>query len=302
MELGINGTGLVQKASVQAIVEHARQARDDGFSNYWLAEHPTGGFDALTVLSAVGSAVPDIELGTAIIPTMPRHPMVLAGQARTVNQVIGGRLTLGIGLSHAPMMADLGIDFDRPILHLKEYLSVLMPLITEGQVDFQGDTLSGRARFFGRAESTPTVLVAALGPQALRVTGRLAHGTILAWVGPKTIADHIGPTIRAAAAEAGQAEPKIVASLPVCVTRDAAAVRGKIAGGLSMYGQLPSYRAMFDREGVDGPADVAIVGDEAEVRAGIERMREAGVTEFSPTEFFTSSDEAVATRELLKSL
>jgi alkanesulfonate monooxygenase SsuD/methylene tetrahydromethanopterin reductase-like flavin-dependent oxidoreductase (luciferase family) len=98
MKVGINGTGLVQKASVDAVVRHARSAADDGFASYWLAEHPTGGFDALTVLALVGQVVPDIELGTAIVPTMPRHPLVLAGQALTTAASIDHRLTLGIGL------------------------------------------------------------------------------------------------------------------------------------------------------------------------------------------------------------
>ena len=83
MRLGINGTGLVQQASVQAVTDHARQAADDGFAHYWLAEHPTGGFDAITVLALVGAQVRGIELGTAIVPTFPRHPMAMAAHAVT---------------------------------------------------------------------------------------------------------------------------------------------------------------------------------------------------------------------------
>ena len=199
-------------------------------------------------------------------------------------------------------MAELGIGFDKPIRHLKDFLSVLMPLIEEGSVKIEGEMLSASARFFRQSESDLPVLVAALGPQALRVTGRLADGTILAWVGPKTISDHIAPTLNEAAANAGRPTPQIVASLPVCVTDNEADVRARIGKGLRMYGQLPSYRAMFDREGVEGPADVAIVGSSAQVGDGIEAMRSAGVTEFSPTEFFTNPEEAVRTRELLVSL
>ncbi len=302
MKIGINGTGLVQKASTDAIIAHATQAHAEGFGSYWLAEHPTGGFDALTVLTAVGIKIPGLKLGTAIIPTWPRHPAVLAGQATTTNNIINGNLTLGIGLSHQPMMAELGIGFDKPIRHLKDFLGVLMPLIEEGSVKIEGEMLSASARFFRQSESDLPVLVAALGPQALRVTGRLADGTILAWVGPKTISDHIAPTLNEAAANAGRPTPQIVASLPVCVTDNEADVRARIGKGLRMYGQLPSYRAMFDREGVEGPADVAIVGSSAQVGDGIEAMRSAGVTEFSPTEFFTNPEEAVRTRELLVSL
>jgi 5,10-methylenetetrahydromethanopterin reductase len=302
MKIGINGTGLVQKASIPAIIQHAQQAATDGFKSYWLAEHPTGGFDVLTVLAAVGLAVPNLQLGTAIVPTFPRHPAALAAQTVTTNNLIEGRLTLGIGLSHAPMMAELGIDFERPIGHLKGFLETLMPLVREGAVDTSGEFYSAKFRHFQTPSHPLTVLVAALGPQALGVTGRQADGTILAWVGPKTIRAHIAPRLFAAANKAGNPSPSIVSSLPVCVTSDPEGIRAKIAGGLKMYGQLPSYRAMFDLEGADGPADVAIVGSRAEVEDGIQAMADAGVTEFAPTEFVTNADEAGATRGLLTSL
>ena len=302
MKITINGTGLVQKASVDAITSHAEIAQLHGFTGYWLAEHPTGGFDALTVLAAVGMKLENLELGTAIVPTMLRHPVVLAGQALTTNNLLGGRLTLGIGLSHAPMMASLGIGFDKPIRHLREFLSILMPLLRTGEVDFSGESLSAQAKFFRAPGHATRVLVAALGPQALKVTGRLADGTILAWVGPKTIGEHIAPTINEAAEAAGNPKPSIVASLPVCVTDKEADVRAVIDKGLSMYGQLPSYRAMFDREGAAGPGEVAIVGSREKVVDGIAAMREAGVTEFAPTEFFTAPEEAEATRSLLRAL
>ncbi|MGE0622030.1 MAG: TIGR03564 family F420-dependent LLM class oxidoreductase [Pseudomonadales bacterium] len=302
MKLGINGTGLVQRADVERIRQHAAEAREDGFSSYWLAEHPTGGFDALTVLAAVGQDVADIELGTAIVPTFPRHPMVLAGQALTTDGVIGHRLTLGIGLSHEPMMAELGIGFGKPIRHLREYLSILMPLLREGQVDYRGETLSARARFFRAPERPLPVVVAALGPQALAVAGKLADGTTLAWVGPKTVREHIVPRISDAAAAAGRPAPRVIATLPACVTDDESAVREAIGRGLSLYGQLPSYRAMFDREGVDGPADLAIVGSEAAVTDGIRAMAESGVTDFAVSEFYRNPSEREHTRALLKRL
>ena len=186
MKIGINGTGLVQKASVTAIIDHARQAKADGFASYWLAEHPTGGLDAMMVLAMVGLQVPDMELGTAIVPTFPRHPMVLAGQVHTTLAAIGPRFTLGIGLSHATMMAQLGIAFDKPIRHLREYLSVLVPLLNEGRVNFTGELISCAAQTFFTPAAPCPVVVAALGPQALKVAGQLADGTTLAWVGPRT--------------------------------------------------------------------------------------------------------------------
>ena len=300
MRIGINGTGLVQRASVEAIVEDVRRAHADGFAAYWLAEHPTGGLDALTVLTAAGLQVPEIELGTAVVPTFPRHPMALAGQALTSRAAIGHRETLGIGLSHEVMMAQLGLPFEKPIRHLREFLSILVPLLDEGQVQFEGQTLSCNANaFFGSVDGTRR---AALGPQALRVGGRLADGTTLAWVGPKTIANHIVPTLTESASEAGRPAPRVVATLPVCVTAQPDAVRARISETLSMYARLPSYAAMFEREGVTQPGELAIVGSANDVRSGIERMAEAGVTDFAASVFATSRAEGEASRALLAEL
>jgi 5,10-methylenetetrahydromethanopterin reductase len=302
MRLGINGTALVQRASIDAIVEDAEKAAEDGFSSYWLAEHPTGGFDALTVLSVVGQRIADIELGTAIVPTYPRHPLALAGQVLTIRSLIGDRLTLGIGLSHETMMAQLGIDFAKPIRHLREYLSILMPLLTDGKVSFDGEVLSCHAEVFQAPKVPCPVVVAALGPQALRVAGARTQGTTLAWVGPRTVREHIKPKLTAAAEAAGRPAPRIIATLPVCVTDEVDAVRGLVTKLLANYGTLPSYRAMFDREGVEGPGDLALVGDEAFVRAKIDELADAGVTDFAATEFTPTSADRTRTRELLKSV
>ena len=299
MKIGINGSGMVQKASVDSIVEHASTAEGQGFKHYWLAEHPTGGLDALTTLALVGQRLETLELGTAIVPTFPRHPMTLAGQALTVADVIGERLTLGIGLSHKPMMEQLGIGFDKPIRHLREYLSILVPLLRTGKVDFSGELLSCSGTLFQTPKYQVQVLVAALGPQALAVTGKLADGTTLAWVGPKTIREHIVPKLNEAAADNGRPVPRIVATLPVCVTEESATVRESIGKGLSLYGRLPSYRSMFEREGVSGPSEVAIVGSRSEVEDQIGSLAESGVTDFAPSEYCLKKEEWIATRELL---
>lgn len=300
MEIGISGTALVARADVGAVCEHARAAADDGFTSYSIAEHPTGGFDALTVLALVAREVPGIGLASAVIPTFPRHPMVLAGQARTVANVSGGRFTLGVGLSHAVMMADLGIPFDKPIRHLREYLSILLPLLRSGSVDFEGDSLQASATFFASPPAIEVpVLVAALGPQALKVAGTLADGTTLAWVGPKTIRHHIVPSIREAAAGAGRADPQVVASLPIAVTDAPDVIRAAISERSAMYGGLPSYRAMFDREGVENPGEVAIVGSKGQVADALADLAEAGVTTFVASEV-GSAAEREQTRAFLR--
>ena len=299
MRIGINGTGLVRTSSVDRIRDNALAAQDDGFVSYWLAEHPVGGLDALTTLAAVGAAAPRLELGTAIVPTWPRHPMALAGQALTAQQQIKQPLVLGIGLSHRVMLEQLGLEMTKPIRHLREYLEILVPLLEEGETDVRGEMLSCTAQLFQKPEISPQVVVAALGPQALRVAGRLAAGTILAWVGPKTIRDHIVPSIEAAATEAGrESAPRIVATLPVTVTDDPKAARELGAQVFSMYGELPSYRAMLDREGVQDPSELQIAGTEEAVLEAIDELRAAGVTDFAASEF-GRGEELARTRELL---
>nr|MSZ89406.1 TIGR03564 family F420-dependent LLM class oxidoreductase [Actinomycetota bacterium] len=190
-------------------------------------------------------------------------------------------LTLGIGLSHQMVIEGmLGMEWDKPVRHLREYLEILQPLLRGEAADFTGETLSGHLAL-EIPDSTPVpTLVAALGTQMLNVTGRLAEGTVTWMTGPGTIGNHIVPTIRAAAAEAGRPEPRVVCALPVCVTDDEATARAKAGEQFQIYGFLPSYRAMLDREGAAGPADVAIVGDAATVRAAVENIFEQGATEF----------------------
>jgi F420-dependent oxidoreductase-like protein len=298
MRIGIFGG---EPASIDAGVEQAREAQEQGFSGYWVSQ--IFGFDALSVLAVVGREVPGIEVGTGVVPTYPRHPMMLAQQALTVNAAAGGRLVLGIGLSHQVVIENMyGLSFDKPVRHMREYLSILMPLIETGSVSFTGETLSANATITVPGSSPCPVLVAALGPKMLELAGRLTDGTMTWMTGPDTLASLTVPTITKAASAAGRPAPRIGAGMPVCVTDDVAGARERAAQVFQVYGVLPSYRAMLDREGAAGPADVAIVGTEQEVAAGIARLADAGVTDFAAVEFGAGGDERRRTRELLRSL
>jgi len=259
--------------------------------------------DALTVLAAVGREVPDITLGTAVVPVYPRHPVMLAGQTLTVQAACGGRLILGIGLSHQLVIEQVfGQSFEHPARYMREYLAILLPLLEGESVSFTGEVLA--ASTFGPLQIDapgPPVLVAALGPTMLELAGRLAAGTVTWMTGPGTLERHIIPTIRAAAAAAGRPAPQVAVGLPVCVSDDAAASRARAAERYALYGSLPSYRAMLDREGVEGPADVAIVGTVSEVRDRIGRLAELGITDFCGAPF-GSTAEVRATIEVLASL
>src|SRR5271165_234194 len=140
------GTMVAEPSSPDALTkltEHLRAAADDGFASAWMSN--IFGLEALISLAVAGSAVPGIELGTAVIPTYPRHPAVLAQQALTADLALGGRLTLGIGLSHQIVIQDMyGYNFDRPARHMREYLAVLQPLLAGESVAFEGETMQAR--------------------------------------------------------------------------------------------------------------------------------------------------------------
>lgn len=280
MRLGL----FIQPPTVADVVEQVRGAADAGFTSVVMPQ--IFGIDAITALTVAAHEVPGIELGTGVVPTYPRHPMMLAAQALTLQQVAGGRFTLGIGLSHQIVIEGmLGLSWDKPVRHLREYLSILLPLLRGEAVEFEGETLTAKLALDVPDASPVPVLVAALGAQMLGVAGRMAEGTATWMTGPATLREHIAPTITAAAEAAGRPAPRVVCALPVAVTDDEATVRARAGEQFSMYGYLPSYRAMLDREGAAGPADVAVVGDAAAVRAGIERVMEAGATEFVAVTF-----------------
>lgn len=298
------GTSLVDTASPDALVkltDQLRRAADDGFASAWLSN--IFGIEALTSLAVAGSQVPGIEVGTAVVPTYPRHPAVLAQQALTTALALGpGRLTLGIGLSHQIVIESMyGYSFDKPARHMREYLSVLLPLLRGENVSVDGSTVSAHIGLSVGRDGPLPVLLAALAPQMLRLAGTQADGTILWMTGPATVADYIVPAITAAAREAGRPAPRVVCILPVCVTSDPAAARELAAQEFAIYGQLPSYRAMLDKEGAGGPGDVAIVGDEDAVAAQIQALADGGVTDFVAGEY-ARGQERERTRSLLRAI
>ena len=302
MRIGINGASqVVVGASAADVAAHAAQAEADGFPSYWLNQQVVP--DALTLLAAVGLATTTIELGTAVVPTWTRHPAMLAAQALTTQDVVGGRLVLGIGLAHKPSVeATYQIPFERPAANMSEYLDVLLPLLADRAVDARGDAWSATLASAGGPPdvATPSTMLAAMGPRMLAMAGSRTDGTILWLSGPRTIEHRIGPALRDAAAAAGRPQPRIVASVPVCVTDRPAEVRGLIDGVLASYNELPSYRAVMDAEGVATVSEVSVVGDEDEVRAHLARFEQAGTTDFAAVEFTLDRDEAARTRAVLK--
>ena len=300
MKIGIFG-GAITTGTLDDIVVEARAAEQDGFASYWAPQ--LFGHDTLTALAVVGREVPRIELGTAVVPTYPRHPMMLAQQCLTVNAAVSGRLCLGIGLSHKIVIENMmGMSFDKPVRHMREYLTVLAQIAQTSKVSFRGEVYSSHVDVSVPGSQPFSVVVAALGEQMLRVTGALADGTLTWCTGPATLSSHTIPTLNRAADEAGKPTPRVIAALPVCVTEDRAGALARASQVFAIYGQLPSYRAMLDLEGAAGPADIAIVGSAAEVCERVSALRDIGVTDFGAVEFGGNPDETAATRAAMKSL
>ena len=273
MELGIFGSS----RSVSELTEQVQKAADLGYATFWTPQ--IFNLDALTALAVVSSKVSDIRLGTSVVPTYPRHPMMLAQQALTVNQVSGGRLDLGIGLSHKPVVEGMwGMSFDGPVGHMRDYLTILMALLHEGSISHGGKHLTSRGGIDVPADPPP-VLVAALGPQMLKLVGKTADGTATWMTGPKTIQDHVVPVINDAAESENRPRPQVVAAIPVCIHTDKEVAVEHAKRDFGFYGDLPSYRAMLDREGLENSWDIALTGSFEQVAEGIQEYVDAGATQ-----------------------
>ena len=288
-------------ASFDEVINNAKQAEAEGFDSLWMAN--IFGVDAISTLAIIGRDTKTLRLGTAVTPTYPRHPAALAQQALTTAAACQGRFNLGIGLSHKVVIEDMfGMSYDKPARHMREYLSVLNPIIKGETAHFDGE----QYRVHGVKIAVPgrpnlPVLIAALGPVMLTIAGAMTDGTITWMTGPKTLESHILPVMSEAAKEAGRPAPQVVAGFPIALTNDAESVRAAIDKSLVIYGQLPSYRAMLDREGLNGPGDLALVGDETELRAGLARLRDIGISDFTAAIESSDPDMAARTRGFLAS-
>lgn len=266
-------------SGVTALVERAAAAEAAGFASVWLPQVFT--IDALTILALAGAATRTIELGTGVVPTYPRHPIALATQALTVQDATRNRLALGIGLSHKFVIEDMfGLDYSKPIPHMKDYLTILNGLLAGERVQHKGAEYAVSVQVAVPGTKRPPVIVAALGPAMLKLCGRLADGTLTWMGGIDYLRDIAIPTMSAAATAAKRAAPRFVAMVPTLLTANVAAGRDAVNTTFAMYGQVPSYRATLDRGGASNPADVAVIGNEAAIEAGMKAYANVGVTDF----------------------
>ena len=264
-----------------------------GFDQAWMGQ--VFSIDAISMMTLLGRETSTIRLGTAVTPSYPRHPTSLALQALTASAASNGRFDLGVGLSHRLVIEDLfGIPYAEPAKHMREYLEVLMPLLHNEHCDFNGQLFNVNVQLTVPGASPVPVVVAALGPKMLENAGRLADGTCTWMTGPETLGNYVIPTINKAAKEAGKPKPRIVASLPIVLTNDVDRAKNELARHVDVYDMLPSYRRMLDRESAKNPIDIAMLGNETELREQLQRLKAIGVTDFNaccyPIKGFSTDD------------
>ncbi|MFE9886228.1 LLM class F420-dependent oxidoreductase [Streptomyces scopuliridis] len=279
---------------IDATVRLAQEAAAAGLRSAWFGQ--VLGADSPQLAAIVGREVPGLQVGTSAIPVFGRHPLVVAGQALTAQAATHGRYHLGLALGTKLLTEGaFGIPFERPVARLREFLTALRQLTETGTADFRGELLTAHtplpARVPGAEHGVP-LLVAAMGPQALRASGELADGILPYLAGPRALAEHIVPAVTAAAVAAGRPAPRIVAFVNAVVTDDVDAVREKATEQFAFYEQIPSYARVIGLSGGERAADVAVIGDEKTVAAEVRRYRDAGATDvvFSGTDIAGDAD------------
>ena len=287
--MNIGGDAIAAPVSPAEIVEQAKAAEADGFPSAWTV-HFTRGNDALTTLAVAGTQTSAIELGVGIVPTYPRHPMVLAQEAANIQLFCGGRFTLGVGVSHKPVIENLlGLSYASPAAHMREYLSILGPMLRCEPVTFAGEYYTVNQASFGIAgydgSRPPSVVVGALGPKMIEVAGELADGTITWLANPRALENAIVPGLTKAAESAGRAAPRVIAGIPVAVCDDAEEGKAAVEQVFARYGGLANYQKVFALGGVSTVSEIAAVGTEEEVSEQLRRLADAGATELWPAVF-----------------
>jgi F420-dependent oxidoreductase-like protein len=288
--------------SLDRALERAALAEELGYESAWVTQ--LAGRDAFTVLAGYGMRTERIRLGTGVVPIYTRTPATMAQTAATLDELTGGRLNLGLGVSHRPVVEGwYGQTIDKPVSEMREYVAIVRAIL-RGEDPPPGEKWRTGFHLMG-VDPRPDVpiYVAALSPRMLRTAGEIADGTVLWLCNPNYIRDVVVPEVRAGRERAGKSLDgfDIVPAVPSAVVDDPAEAYAALRRDLLPYFSLPFYRAMIDRSGF-GPdlerfdaaaGDVeamqaaisdeflgvlTAVGDEAAVRAGIERYREAGAT------------------------
>src|SRR6266568_1944692 len=280
--------GLVIEArDVDTAINRIREAEHAGVRQAWMTQS-LGMLDTLTLFAAAATHTTRIRLGTSIVPVYPRHPLVMALQAATIDALAPGRLRLGVGTSQRNVMESVyGLSMPSPLAYLREYVEVMRQGLWEGRVDYHG-------RFFKVATSFPRqaqvpLLISALGEKAFRLAGEIADGAI-SWVCPVPyLLDTALPALRAGAEAQHRPVPPLVAHIPIAMRTDEAAVQAAVTPRISSYTKAPFYAHMFasagfpiatDGTGVDALVKALVVaGDQAQVEKRLRELLVSGLDE-----------------------
>ncbi len=269
---------------VERMLADAAWAEEAGLASLWIPQIPDD-FDALTAAALIGSVTSTIEIGTAVVPIQPRHPIVLAHQVLSTQSVCAGRLTLGLGVSHHWVIDEmLGLPYEHPAAYMRDYLDVLdQALAGPGVVDVENGRFCVHQPM-DVTDITPTpVMIAALGPVMLGIAGERTDGTILWLADERAIETHVAPALHAAAAASGRSTPRIVAGVPVCLCGDdevdvAVARANRV---LSESEVSPNYQKLLDLGDARSVGDILAAGSEGTIRRRLQAFADAGATDLS---------------------
>lgn len=230
-----------------AMLAAIRHAEASGVPAVWLT---TGaGPEAMTVFAAAASVTQRIRMGTAIVPTFPRHPVVVAQQAADIAQIAPGRFTLGVGPSHAPAIEPrFGIPYVKPLEHVREFVTIAKRLLKGEQVDFDGKRYKVHGKIAYSADVP--VIASALRAGSFELAAEIADGAVT-WLCPaQYIRDVALSAMDRGAAKSGRKRPRLVAHAFVALTTDAAALERGVQESLSYYPKLHNYQEMFVAAGL----------------------------------------------------
>lgn len=274
MRIGLTGGA----STVDAIVDQAKEAEQQGFSALWYASSVAR--DPVTAMAIAGRETTRIELGTAVLQTYPCHPLLQANRAMAAAEAMGRPgFTLGIGPSHEPLIRDVyGLSYAHPGRHTEEYLQIISAILRGETIHLDGADWTAHLPGVGPRPEVP-LLLSALSPRMLRIAGQYADGTICWMASTAAIESHVAPRIRSAAEQAGRPAPRIVAGLPVAVHPNAHTAREAIDRASHRYAGMTNYRRIIETGGGRTPADVSIVGDEKSVEEQLRRLIDAGATD-----------------------
>ena len=285
MKIGIGGNA----SSLQGIVSEAKRSEEARFSTYSISN--VLGHDAIGAQTVAAVHTAEIELLTAVVPVLPRHPVALAQQALTAQAAARGRFTLGIGLSHKVMMErSFGLTYDPAAKRMEEYLEALLPLLRGEKVNTEGNFVSARAQVTATDQLETRCLLAALGPRMLELAGKYTDGTILWLTGGRAIRNYIRPHILRSVTSSGRPSPRIVCGLPIVLTNKVEEAREKAEGLWGRYASLPSYAWVLQQQGARRSGDVVLAGDEGKLVEALDELCDTGVTSFLGTPFASDAD------------